>query len=313
LADRTGKIQPLGIPAQPIYHPRMSPDGKQVVFATDDGKEGVIWVYDLKGNGPARRLTFGGSSFTPVWNRDGRYVTFASERGEGDRGLFRQMADGSAPAERLTKAELGPTQRPEEWTPDGKTLSFIMNHTAGNVGNGSDLFTLAQDGEWKSKPLVLSPANKRYSAFSPDGRWFAYASGEITGVNFNIFVEPFPPTGARYQLTNMGGRDPVWSPDGKELFFNTQIQNNLNEGHLVSVDVRTQAGFTFGQQKPVSIPGAILGGNGRNYDISPDGKQFIVVIPPPNASSDSQARRTPLQINVVLNWFDELKQRVPVK
>jgi Tol biopolymer transport system component len=134
------------------------------------------------------------------------------------------------------------------------------------------------------KPLVLSPSNKRYSAFSPDGRWFAYASGEITGVSFNIFVEPFPPTGARYQLTSTGGRDPVWSPDGKELFFNTQVQSNATEGHLVSVDVRTQSGFTFGQPKSVPIAGAILGGNGRNYDSTPDGKQFVVVVPPPNAT-----------------------------
>jgi hypothetical protein len=110
----------------------------------------------------------------------------------------------------------------------------------------------------------------------------------------------------------MGGRDPVWSLDGKELFFNTQLQN-ASEGHLVSVDVRTQSGFTFGQPKPIPIPGAILGGNGRNYDITPDGKQFVVVVPPPNAPGESQTRRAPQQINVVLNWFTELQQRVPVK
>jgi serine/threonine-protein kinase len=311
LADRNGKVQPLGLPPQPIYHPRISPDGKQLVFGTDDGNEGIIWVYDLKGNGPARRLTFGGSNLNPIWNRDGRYITFASDR-EGDRGLFRQLADGTAPAERLTKAELGPSQRPEQWSPDGKTLSFIMNH-ADQVGAGSDLFTLTLDGERKPQPLVLSPSNKRYSAFSPDGRWFAYASGEGTGAPFNIFVEPFPPTGARYQLTSMGGRDPVWSPDGKELFFNTQVQSSANEGHLVSVDMRTESGFTFGQPKGISIPGAILGGNGRNYDITPDGKQFVVVVPPPNAPGEPQTRRAPQEINVVLNWFTELQQRVPEK
>jgi eukaryotic-like serine/threonine-protein kinase len=311
LADRNGKVQPLGLPPQPIYHPRSSPDGKQLVFGTDDGNEGIIWVYDLKGNGPARRLTFGGSNLNPIWSRDGRYITFASDR-EGDRGLFRQLADGTAPAERLTKAELGPSQRPEQWSPDGKTLSFIMNNRADGTGNGSDLFTLTLDGERKPQPLVRSPSNKRYSAFSPDGHWFAYASGENSNVSFNLFVEPFPPTGSRYQVTSMGGRDPVWSPDGKELFFNTQVQSNLIAGHLVSVDVRTQSGFTFGQPKPIPIPGAILGGNGRNYDITPDGKQFVVVVPPPNASGE-QTRRAPQQINVVLNWFTELQQRVPVK
>jgi hypothetical protein len=77
------------------------------------------------------------------------------------------------------------------------------------------------------------------------------------------------------------------------------------------VDVRTQQGFSFGQPKPIPLPGAILGGQGRNYDITPDGKHFLVVIPAPDSSGE--ARRTPQQINVVLNWFTELQQRVPVK
>jgi hypothetical protein len=221
------------------------------------------------------------------------------------------LADGTARAERLTKAELGPEQRPEQWSPDGRTLSFIMLHS--NPGApGSDLFTLSLEGERKAQPLIQSPSNLRYSAFSPDGHWLAYASGEIKGVNFNIFVEPFPPTGARYQITSAGGRDPVWSPDGKQLFFNTQIQSNANEGQLVAVDVHTQAGFTFGKPTPIPVPGAILGGSGRNYDITPDGKQFVVVVPPPNAQGEPQARIAP-QFNVVLNWFTELQQRVPVK
>src|SRR5262249_37948708 len=149
-------------------HPRISPDGKQLVFGTNDGKEGIIWVYDLKGNGPPRRLTFGGSNLNPIWSRDGRYITFASDR-ENDRGLFRQLADGTAPAERLTKAELGPGQRPEQWSPDGKTLSFIMLHSNEPGAAGSDLFTLSLEGERKAQPLIQSPVNLRYSAFSPDG------------------------------------------------------------------------------------------------------------------------------------------------
>jgi serine/threonine-protein kinase len=212
LSDRNGKLEPLGLPPQPAYHPRVSPDGKKIAFGTNDGKEDLIWIYDLKDKVAARRLSFGGSSFNPIWTRDGRYITFASER-ESDRGLFRQLADGTGTAERLTKAELGPVQRPEQWSPDGKTLSFIMNTN----NHGSDIFMLSMESERKARPLIKSPDNKRYSAFSPDGRWLAYASGE-TGVPFNVFVEPFPPTGARYQITSTGGRDPVWSPDGKELF-----------------------------------------------------------------------------------------------
>jgi Tol biopolymer transport system component len=306
LADRNGKLQSLGIPPQPIYHPRISPRGNQLVFGTDDGKEGIIWIYDMKGNGPPQHLTFGGSNRNPIWSRDGRYITFASDR-EGDRGLFRQLADGTALAERLTKGDLGPEQRPEDWNRDDKTLSFIMNHPN---GPDSDIFTLSVEGERKVQPLIQSPSNQRYSVFSPDGDWLAYTAAG-SGNRFNVFVVRFPPTGETHQITTSGGRDPVWSPDGKQLFYNTQ-PDNTKEGHLFSVDVRVQAPFTVGKPTPIPIPGAILGGAGRNYDITPDGK-FVVVVPAPNAQGEQQTNRAPQQINVVLNWFTELQQRVPAK
>jgi WD40-like Beta Propeller Repeat len=125
---------------------------------------------------------------------------------------------------------------------------------------------------------VQTAFNERYSAFSPDGRWFAYVSGEATGASgFQVFVQPFPPTGAQYQITTEGGSNPVWSPDGKQLFYNTVAgpTQTAAPGKLVAVDIRTEPSFSFGKPVPIPITGAILGGAGTNYDITPDGKHFV--------------------------------------
>lgn len=120
-------------------------------------------------------------------------------------------------------------------------------------------------------------------------------------------MQPFPATGAKYQVTREGGNHPVWSPDVKELF----VMNNVNNGRLFSMNVQTQPVFTFSNPVPLPIQGFIQGiGGARHYDITPDGKQFIMMFPPGQGSTDS---RTTLQIQVVLNWLEELKQRVPVK
>ena len=124
LASRDGKLQRLDLPAQGYSFPRVSPDGQQLAIQTDDGRETFISIYDLKGAGPARRLTFGGRNSFPLWTPDGRRITFQSNR-EGDRGIFWQLADGTGPAERLTKPDsLLAELRPEAWSPDGKTLAL---------------------------------------------------------------------------------------------------------------------------------------------------------------------------------------------
>jgi hypothetical protein len=153
------------------------------------------------------------------------------------------------------------------------------------------------------KPFSALPA--RSSAFSPDGKWLAYASIEI-GNRFEIFVQPFPPTGAKHQVSTEGGRAPLWSPDGRQLYYH----DNLGQ-RLVAVDVQTQPIFSAG--KPVALPieASFFSALHRNYDIMPDGKQFVVITPA-GASVDSNPSSAQ-QINVVLNWFEELKRLVPTK
>src|SRR5262249_6973248 len=154
------------------------------------------------------------------------------------------------------------------------------------------------DGDRKPKPLLVQPQSQFNAVFSPDGRWLAYASNELefTG-RPEIFVQPYPLTGAKYKITTDGGGDPLWSPDGKELFYSW-------DSKLFAVEVRTQPAFSFGKPSPLQIDGIMQRGLPRSYDITPDGKQFLVVLPASQAGTNSQ----PLQINVVLNWLEELKQ-----
>jgi Tol biopolymer transport system component len=154
----------------------------------------------------------------------------------------------------------------------------------------------------KATPLIEDPGNQSNAFASPDGHWLAYQSDE-TG-RFEIYMQPFPPTGGKFQITTQGGQHPLWSLDGKELFYE-------NAGHLMSVAIHTQPTFTFGNPTPMPLPQIVQaqGNQPRQYGLMPDGQQFIVKIPPASAKGPPPAP----QIQVVLNWFEELKQRSKTK
>jgi serine/threonine protein kinase len=293
--DRDGHPKPLGLPGMAYWHPRISPNGKQLAFSSDDGKEQVVWIYDLDGKTSMRRLTFGGKNQLPVWSADSQRVLFQSDR-EGNSGLFWQRVDGTGLAERVTKPEGEWTShRADSWAADGHTFLF----TALKPGDASIWSYSFRDR--KATLFADAPSWQQSSSFSPDGRWVAYVSEE-TGRK--VYVEPFPATGAKFLITRDGGNHPVWSPDGRELIF----MDDVNDGQLYSVAIATQPSFTFGNPVALPIKGFMQRvGNWRDYDISPDGKQFIVMLPPGTASSDAPQA---LQIQVVLNWFEELNQRM---
>jgi Tol biopolymer transport system component len=249
-----------------------------------------------------RRLTQQGEGDNrqPVWTPDGEQVTFASDR-SGNWGIYLQPADGSAAAEVLMLAEDGEPLSPETWSQDGDLLVF----TRGVPGNRT-LWTLRRgETEPERFPAGMDVAG---ASFSPDGNWLAYQSGE-TG-NFEVFVQPYPPTGAQYQITEtLPGLSlmPMWSRNGQELVFERAVPVGAQAGiQLVAVDIRTQTGFSWGSERVLPLREFFGVNPYRDYAITRDGQKILAAVP------DESTDPGNAEITIVLNWIEELKQLVPV-
>jgi serine/threonine-protein kinase len=303
LIERNGTPQSLKLPPGPYEYPRLSPDGKRIAYGSDDGKDAIVWIYDVTGASSARRLTLEGRNRVPVWSADGERVAFQSDR-DGDLALFWQRADGTTVAERLTKPDKDTAHVPESWSHDGKTLLF-------SVAKGS-IYAVAALSLPDKKVTAVGDIQSVFplsATFSPDGRWVAYSTTAPGARAGSLFVQPFPTTGATYPISKGNGFTPMWSPDGKELFYSTGGGGGISQ--FVAMSVTTRPTFTFGN--PVPVPSGFLGHGQnaeRNNDITPDGKRFLGVVAAGQTASGAPA--VP-QIQVVLNWFEELKARVPTK
>ena len=310
LIDRNGAVQSLKLPPGPYEYPRLSPDGKRIAVSSDDGKDAIVWIYDMTVTSSARRLTLGGRNRVPVWSPNGERVAFQSDR-DGDLGLFWQRADGTTAAERLTRPDKDTAHVPESWSPDGKTLLL-------SVAKGSSYGLAALSLTDKMVTLVggIQSPFPPSATFSPDGRWVAYSTTapgdqrlvlgrEPAG---SLFVQPFPTTGATYQISKSSslGFHPTWSIDGELFYF-----ASVGSANFVAVSVATRPTFTFGATVPVPRPFAAgRPALERNYDITRDGQRFLGVVAAGQTASGAPAAP---QIQVVLNWFEELKARVPTK
>jgi eukaryotic-like serine/threonine-protein kinase len=302
LVDMNGKAQPLSAPPNAYGHPRVSSDGTRVAIATDDAKESVIWIYELSGNSLPRRLTFEGRNTAPIWSPDAQSITFSSDR-EGRSGLFRQRADGSGTAERLTTSEPTHRQYPNSWSPDGKTLTFREL----TVDTVNSIWTWSSDGDRTPNLLLKGTPSAVAGEFSPDGRWLAYASNELSAVSnsaYQIFVQPLPPSGAKYQVSTMTASVPVWSRDGQRLFF-------AFSNHIFTAAVQTTPTFTADQPREIKMP-RIMPSTAqlRHFDLMPDGQHLLVVLPSDIGESGQSGSG---QINVVVNWLDELKAKTATR
>jgi Tol biopolymer transport system component len=302
LVDReTGKTQPLPPPPAGYSFPSMSPDAKRIAVTYDDAREQYVAIYELaNATGTLRRLTFGGRSSNPIWSPDSKHVFYSAER-DGSNGIYRQLADGTGTPELLFKADAGHIPFPESINQSDGTLAFTLR-----TGTGGQLWLLPSNGDRKPVQFGQMPnGNQTQAQFSPDGHWIAYTSTELGANNPQIFIQSYPKPGIKYQVTMNGAVYPLWSPVGKQIFY---YWNN----ELFGVDIRTEPSVSFGKPSPVGITGIVQPQFAdRSFHLSPNGKQFLVVLP---ASAQSQVnRRHPMQINVVLNWFRELQERVPVK
>jgi len=301
LFDRKGGAQPLKLPPGTYRSPRVSPDGKAVAFDSEDDKEAIVWIYDLAGGSAMRRLTFGGKNRAPIWSPDGTWIAFQSDR-EGDLAIFRQRADGSGPAERLTKPEAGSSHSPQGWSPDGAHLLLTIQKD-----QHFTLWTMAMKDRRMTAFGDVRSVIPTEAAFAPDGRWVAYQSREATtGRPMQVFLQPFPSTGAKYLVPQAGGH-PFWSRKGDELMLNiSPIESRV-------IAVTTTPRVEFGRPLDFARVGRLETNpstDRRNVDAMPDGQHVIGV----TSLSQSDAGAALLQqINVVLNWTDEVRQKVPVK
>jgi Tol biopolymer transport system component len=272
------------------------------VQTLDQNNRSAIWVYELSGDRAIQQLTQSGNNSRPIWTPDGKRLTFTSDR-EGTPSIYWQPADGSGVAERLTKAEPKIEHWPDSWSPDGKTLSFTR---FGGLGNQS-IWLLQVDARGEAKDFGAKESGG--SAFSPDGKWLAYRQNDS---GFGIFVQPFPATGAVYKVTSNGSY-PIWSHDQREMFYrrpftaNNPTTESTASDQLVSIEISTRGIIAFSNERPIPIQSFLTFFGNRDYDVTKDGKQFLMVFP----ADRSQTPMARPQIDIVLDWFSDLNQRVP--
>lgn len=287
--DRKGVAESLNVPARSYGFPRISPDGQQVAVWMQ-GAPGDIWIYSLA-HDTLTRLTFDGNSVLPAWTRDGKRVAFGSGK-NGLLNLYWKPADGSAADERLATSEF--LQLPGSFTPDGRAFLYTEN----GPKTAQDIWILPLEGDRKPRVFLQTQFNEINPQVSPDGRWVAYNSDE-SGRN-EVYVQPYPGPGGKHQISTEGGREIVWGANG-ELAYR-------NGDKMMAVAIKTQPALEVGKPQALFEGRYEMNPLGAMpfYDMSADGRRFLMV-----KGSEQSASAT--QINLVLNWFEELKQKVPVK
>ena len=302
--DRGGQEELLTLPARDYDTLSLSPDGtRAAVVAGGDGGNVDVWVSELARGTLTRLTTRPGVDTYPLWSPDGQRVVFMSTE-DGRVTLYQQAADGSGTPERLLTDETMTELVPYDWSPDGETL-FL---TGVSPDTDRDVGMVASDGSGTWTPLVQTPARDLAPAISPDGRWLAYASNE-SGL-YEVYVQRFPEMLGRQQVSVGTGHRPHWSDDGRELFYLHAPTGPPRAVVRVTVEPTDSdpPALDFGaeevlfdwryHQRSSAMP---------FYDLSPDGR--FLMITTGDAAGDGSGRA---EINIVLDWFEELKRLVPV-
>ena len=270
-----------------------SPDGRRLAVGVGlaNGALG-IWIKQLD-RGPFSRLTFSGQDRRPAWSPDGGQVAFIRDSLSGSS-VYARVTDGSTPDRRLVRLDR-PVQE-VTWSPDGRWLVLRTDDAARGAG---DLVGVRTSGDTTPVPLLASGFTELHPAVSPDGRWLAYTSNE-SGAN-EVYVRPFSAgNGARWQVSNGGGLEPRWSPDGRELYF-------LDGTRLVAVPVRaTSTGIDTGDPRPLfDASGFSIDIFHTSYEVLPDGRGFIFARPRETGRPAAQAALVQAE-----DWFADVRAKV---
>jgi len=268
--DQQGNVEPLAAPPRHYNRQRLSPDGQQVaVDVLMDTWN--IWIYDIP-SGEMRQLTDEGNNRSPTWSNDGQWVAFGSDRHKPPEGgltygddheAYWKRADGSGEAERLTDAEFN--HGAGAWTPDGKTLTISELHP----DTGRDLWMLPFEGDRTPWPYRTTPHMEGGTAFSADGHWLAYTSGE-TGQR-EVVIGAFPEAGPVHQVSEGGGIEVVWPRNSKDLFYR-------NGNKRMAVEITTGFTLTVGTPRVLFEGDFVKSPGGRAYwDATRDGQRFLML------------------------------------
>jgi serine/threonine-protein kinase len=294
--DRSGVVTPIAAPLRQYWAPRLTSDGQRLAVYSR-GPEGRIWIHDFR-TGITTPLTDpGGTSVFPVWSPDNTRVIFASG---SPLNLSGRVADGSRPSERLTTSPAN--QTPSSFSPDGQYLAFVQSDQAGD-----HIWTLTvHDGHASTSSWRTTPFHENYPTWSPDGQWLAFSSDE-SGRN-ELFIQPFPGPGPRYPVSRDGGISPVWSHDGREIFYAVRTGPLAGGQFMVmAAPVTVSPSVSIGAPKKLFEGAFWVSSSGRGFDVAPDGHRFLMVRP-------EEHRSTPAtEMVIVENWIEELKARMPSK
>ena len=287
LVNRQGEQEAVPAPSRSYRGFDLSPDGTRVAFTASGDGGSEIWTYDFE-RGTSERVAEGSGA---VWHPDGERLAFRL-----DTEVVWRTADGMGRSDPLLAGGL---RVPQTFTPDGTTLLL----TSFNAVTWEDVGMVRLDGDRTYEPLLDDDLTEWDASVSPDGRWLAYSSNP-SGRN-EIYVRPFPDVaGGRTLVSVNGGRSPVWSADGRELFYSSP------EGMTV-VGVDTRSTFVPGAAEVLfDTASYVVDGSGAPiFDVAPDGQEFLLL--EPVTSADGAAALS--EIVLVQNWFDELRRLVPTQ
>ena len=285
--DRSGRTTGVVVGASGFPRwPAISPDGNTVAVDRRDPQTRFLdlWLHDLA-RGTASRFTFNSGFFNayPIWSPDGSHIVFRSTRERTTGNLYQKATSGASQEDVLDKDDRD--KLPDDWSRDGR---YIIEEVRG-FKTKNDIWVLPLFGDRKPFPYLQTEFNEQYAKLSPNGQWLAYASDETK--RFEVYVQTFPTPGGKWQVSTKGGNRPVWSRDGKELYFIGSDEK------MMAAEVKGSAKFEAGVPKPLFD--TRLPGGPAWYDVSKDGR-FLIPI------QLEQSVNAPM--TVVVNWTKGLKK-----
>jgi len=290
--DRNGKqLDAIGKPGT-YGHFRISPDERSVATEMVDQRfrNSDIWIYDFTRKNQTRFTFDPGPDMSPVWSPDGGRIVFGSSRRRGTgTDLYQRASSGIGNEEMLTDTLVD--KFPSDWSPDGQFIVF----TALNRSHmQADLWLMPMTGVPTPVPFLQTDFGEINASFSPDGKWIAYQSNESGATQ--VYVRPFPGPGGKYQVSTSPGTSPRWRGDGKEVYF----LGDDKTLRVVEVDSKGRT-FIVGRERVLFQTNPMISGLAIPYDVTGDGKRFLVCTVKGETSSTS--------VTLVVNWDAELKEQ----